>query len=398
MSIVSKQVDGYLARSSMIRRMFDAGIELKKIHGNDAVCDFSLGNPDLPAPVAVKNKLAELAEQALEPNKFGYMPNAGFPWAREALAGYLGKEQNVSLAASEVVITVGAAGGINVLLRAIMDPGDELLAFSPYFVEYGFYAENSGGSFRTIPTAPDFGPDMAALEKALTPSVRAVIINSPNNPTGRIYTRAELQAICDLLAAKSREFGRPIFLLSDEPYRYLVYDGEEVPPVLPLYEYAVVVGSFSKTLGLAGERIGYLAFAPQMPDLEKLVNACVLTNRILGFVNPPVVGQHLMVAGLGSQVDVSIYDARRKAMAEVLDNAGIEYVMPKGAFYFFPKVPAGANGDDKLFVQKLVDELVLVVPGSGFGCPGHFRMTFCMDESVIRRAMEPFARAVKAFS
>ena len=397
MSIVSKQVDGYLARSSMIRRMFDAGIELKKIHGNDAVCDFSLGNPDLPAPVAVKNKLAELDEQALEPNKFGYMPNAGFPWAREALAGYLGKEQNVSLAASEVVITVGAAGGINVLLRAIMDPGDELLAFSPYFVEYGFYAENSGGSFRTIPTALDFGPDMAALKEALTPSVRAVIINSPNNPTGRIYTPSELQGICDLLAAKSREFGRPIFLLSDEPYRYLVYDGEEVPPVLPLYEYAVVVGSFSKTLGLAGERIGYLAFAPQMPGLEKLVNACVLTNRILGFVNPPVVGQHLMVAGLGSQVDVSVYDARRKAMAEVLDNAGIEYMMPKGAFYFFPKVPAGANGDDKLFVQKLVDELVLVVPGSGFGCPGHFRMTFCMDVSVIRRAMEPFARAVKAF-
>lgn len=397
MPVVSKQVEDYLSRASMIRRMFDAGIELKKQHGENSVCDFSLGNPDLPAPPAVKQKLAELAEQALEPNKFGYMPNAGFPWARAALAEYLAKEQEVGLASDHVVITVGAAGGINVLLRAIMNPGDELLSFSPYFVEYGFYAENSGGKFRTVPAAADFGPDLAALEQAITPSVRALIINSPNNPTGRIYTRAELQGIADLLAAKSREFGRPIFLLSDEPYRYLIYDGAEVSPVLPLYEYTVVVGSFSKTLGLAGERIGYLAFAPQMPELDTLVNACILTNRILGFVNPPVVGQHLMVAGLGSQVDVSVYNARRKAMAEVLDNAGIEYIMPKGAFYFFPKVPHGTDGDDKLFVQRLVDELVLVVPGSGFGLPRHFRMTFCMDEAIIRRSKEPFARAVAAF-
>lgn len=397
MSVVSTQVGDYLSRASMIRRMFDAGIELKKLHGEDKVCDFSLGNPDLPAPAAVQAELYQLAERALEPNCFGYMPNAGFPWARERLAEFLSQEQTCALSAKNVIITVGAAGGINVLLRAIMNPGDELLAFSPYFVEYGFYAENSGGRFRTIPAGPGFRPDLAALERALTPTVRAIIINSPNNPTGVIYSREELEGITRLLAAKSAEYGRPIFLISDEPYRYLIYDGAQVPPVLPLYEYAVVVGSFSKTLGIAGERVGYLAFAPQMPALDTLLNACILTNRILGFVNPPVIGQYLMYAALGSQVDVSIYDARRKAMAEVLDNAGIKYQMPKGAFYFFPEVPVGANGDDKAFVQKLVEELVLVVPGSGFGCPGHFRMTFCMDEAIIRRSAAGFVKAVAAF-
>lgn len=397
MSVVSTQVGDYLSRASMIRRMFDAGIELKKLHGEDKVCDFSLGNPDLPAPAAVQTELYQLAERALEPNCFGYMPNAGFPWARERLAEFLSQEQTCTLSARNVIITVGAAGGINVLLRAIMNPGDELLAFSPYFVEYGFYAENSGGRFRTIPAGPGFRPDLAALERALTPTVRAIIINSPNNPTGVIYSREELEGITRLLAAKSAEYGRPIFLISDEPYRYLIYDGAQVPPVLPLYEYAVVVGSFSKTLGIAGERVGYLAFAPQMPALDTLLNACILTNRILGFVNPPVIGQYLMSAALGSQVDVSIYDARRKAMAEVLDNAGIKYQMPKGAFYFFPEVPVGANGDDKAFVQKLVEELVLVVPGSGFGCPGHFRMTFCMDEAIIRRSAAGFVKAVAAF-
>ncbi|MBQ4133260.1 MAG: pyridoxal phosphate-dependent aminotransferase [Desulfovibrionaceae bacterium] len=397
MSVVSGQIADYLGRASMIRRMFDAGIELKKIHGADKVCDFSLGNPDLPAPTAVQTRLYELAGQALEPNQFGYMPNAGFPWLREQLAEFLSDEQQIPLGAQNVIVTVGAAGGINVLLRAIMEPGDELLAFSPYFVEYGFYAENSGGRFRTIPAAPGFSPDIAGLEQAITPSVRALIINSPNNPTGVIYSHEELEGIAALLSRKSREYGRPIFLISDEPYRYLTYDGAQVPPVLPLYEYAVVVGSFSKTLGLAGERVGYLAFAPQMPDSDTLLNACILTNRILGFVNPPVIGQHLVSAALGSQVDVSVYAARRKAMAEVLDNAGIKYQMPKGAFYFFPEVPAGAGGDDKAFAQKLVEELVLVVPGSGFGCPGHFRMTFCMDETVIRRSADGFVRAVEAF-
>ena len=397
MSVVSRQINDYLSRASMIRRMFDQGLELKRLHGEDKVCDFSLGNPDLPAPPAVKQKLADLAEHALEPNMFGYMPNAGFPWAREKLAEYLSKEQQMRLDMGNVVITVGAAGAINVLLRAIMEPGDELLSFSPYFVEYGFYAENAGGRFRTVPTRPDFTPDLAALEAAITPTVRALIINSPNNPTGVIYNEAEVEAIANLLAKKSAEYGRPIFLLSDEPYRYLTYDGAKVAPVLPVYEYAVVVGSFSKTLGLAGERVGYLAFSPDLPNLETLLNACILTNRILGFVNPPVIGQYLMAAALGSQVDVSIYDARRKAMAAVLDNAGIEYQMPKGAFYFFPKVPAGANGDDKAFVARLVDELILAVPGSGFGCPGHFRMTFCMDEAIIRRAADGFARAAADF-
>lgn len=395
MSIVSKQIEGYLSRASMIRRMFDAGIQLKKKHGADAVCDFSLGNPDLPAPAAVKEKLKELAEHADEPSIFGYMPNAGFPWAREALAAHLSREQNISLSAEDVIITSGAAGAINALFRAVLAPGDIVLTISPYFVEYGFYTEHSGAIFKTVnANQDDFTPDMDALEKAFEPNVRAVIINSPNNPTGQVYTPAQMQDIANLLAKKSSEYGRPIFLVSDEPYRFLTYDNVKVPPVLPLYEYAVVVGSFSKSLGLAGERVGYMALNPNMPDKQTLANACILTNRILGFVNPPVIGQHLMAAALDSQVDVSIYAARRNAMAQVLDEAGIEYLMPKGAFYFFPKAP---GGDDKAFVQALVDELVLVVPGSGFGCPGHFRMTFCVDEKIIKRSANGFIKAVKKF-
>ena len=394
MSVVSEQMQAYLGRSSMIRRMFEQGIALKKEHGENAVCDFSLGNPDLPSPLTIKTKLAELATHATEPGIFGYMPNGGYPWAREALAKQLGSEQQSPISSEDVLITCGAAGAINVFFRAVLNPGDEVLAIAPYFVEYGFYAENNGGCFRAVNAAPDFSPDIQALEAAFTPSVRALIVNSPNNPTGQVYTREQMQSLAALLARKSKEYGRPIYLVSDEPYRFLTYDGCKVEPVLPLYEYAVVVGSFSKSLGLAGERVGYLALAPQMPDKQTLMGACTLTNRILGFVNPPVIGQHLMVAGLGSEVDTSIYARRRNKMAAVLDGAGIEYLMPKGAFYFFPKAP---GGDDQAFVKSLVDELILTVPGTGFGCPGHIRMTFCVDEKIIERSAQGFIRAAEKY-
>lgn len=394
MSLISKQMEGYLGRASMIRRMFEQGIALKKEHGEDAVCDFSLGNPDLPSPASIKTKLADLAKHADEPGIFGYMPNGGYPWVREALAKYLAAEQQSPVGPEDVLITCGAAGAINALFRAVLNPGDEVLAIAPYFVEYGFYTENSGGCFRAVNSAPDFTPDMDALEAAFTPSVRALIVNSPNNPTGQVYTRQQMQAIAALLGRKSKEYGRPIYLVSDEPYRFLTYDGVKVEPVLPLYEYTVAVGSFSKSLGLAGERVGYLAIAPQMPDKQTLINACTLTNRILGFVNPPVIGQHLMAAGLGSEVDTGIYARRRDKMAAVLDGAGIEYIMPKGAFYFFPKAP---GGDDQAFVKSLVDELILAVPGTGFGCPGHFRMTFCVDEKIIDRSAQGFIRAANKY-
>ena len=323
------------------------------------------------------------------------MSNAGFPWARAQLAAYLSRDWGLPLHAGQVLLSCGAAGGLNAFLRAVLNPGEEVLTFAPYFVEYGFYVANHGGTLRTVMSKADtFAPDLEALEAAITPKTRVVLINSPHNPTGVIYSRDEIQALCDLLDRKTRELGKPIWLLSDEPYRFLAYDGAEVPTPLAFYRYSVAVSSFSKNMSLPGERLGYVVISPLLREHEELMAALTLTNRILGFVNPPVVGQYIMKAALGSEVDVSIYAARRKAMAEVLTNAGYEFLMPAGAFYFFPKAP---GGDDVAFVNRLLEERVLAVPGSGFGYPGHFRLAFCVDESVIRHAADGFAAARAAF-
>ncbi|MBO6170934.1 MAG: pyridoxal phosphate-dependent aminotransferase [Desulfovibrio sp.] len=391
MSILADSVAGYMQNASWIRRMFEAGGQLKARYGADKVYDFSLGNPDLPAPPAVANGLREFAAHAEEPFAFGYMPNGGFAWAREKLAAHLSKEQGVPLAADAVILGCGAAGMFNAFLRAVINPGEEMLGIAPYFVEYGFYVANHGGTFRAVMSKPDtFAPDIAALEEAIGPRTRVLLINSPNNPTGAVYSRKELQAIASLLETKSQQYGRPIWLVADEPYRFLAYDGAEVPSVLPLYPYAVVISSFSKNLSLPGERVGYAAVSPLLDEKDELMAALALTNRILGFVNPPVVGQHIMAAALGSQVALEVYAARRKAMAEVLSDAGYEFHMPAGAFYFFPKAP---GGDDVAFVNALLEERVLAVPGSGFGCPGYFRLAFCVEEKVIRNAAEGFAKA-----
>lgn len=392
MNLVSTRVADQLQNGSWIRRMFEAGAALKKEFGDDAVCDFSLGNPDLPAPAAIGRGLRAMAECANEAYAFGYMPNAGFTWAREKLAAHLSREQGLPLTGNDVLLTCGAAGGLNVIFRTVLEPGDEVLAIAPYFVEYGFYVGNHGGVLKAVPSVSGtFSPDFAALEAAIGPRTRALIINSPNNPTGQVYTGDELAALASLLARKSAEHGRPIYLVSDEPYRFLTYDGVVVPPVLPLYPHTILASSFSKNLALAGERIGYLALSPMLEGREQLMAGLILANRVLGFVNPPVIGQHLMSAALGSQVDINIYANRRDAMAEVLRDAGYEFMLPKGAFYFFPKAP---GGDDVAFVNgPLLREKILAVPGSGFAGPGHFRLTLCVDETVIRRAAAGLKKA-----
>lgn len=396
MQLLSQAVHGYLANSSMIRRMFEAGIELRKKYGPENVYDFSLGNPDLPAPAEVVEGLKAFAKTADQPFAFGYTPNAGAPFAREALAAWLSKDQGVHLEASDVIISVGAASALNAVFKAIFNPGEELLTFAPYFVEYGFYVSNHGGVLKTVPSKKDtFAPDTAALEKAISAKTRAVLINSPHNPTGAVYTEDEIKEICALLERKSKEYDHPIWLISDEPYRFLAYDGITVPSVLPLYQYAICVSSFSKNLSLPGERVGYAAVSPLLENRDELMAALTLTNRILGYVNAPIIGQHIMVAALGASVDVDIYTKRRNAMAEVLTDAGYEFFMPKGAFYFFPKAP---GGDDKAFIEQLTKECVLGVPGSGFGCPGYFRLAFCVDEKVIRGSAKGFANARKKFA
>lgn len=392
MQLLSTQIESFQASSSWIRRMFEAGMELKKRHGVENICDFSLGNPDLSPPAAVIDAFPQLASQVSRPAGLGYMPNGGYPEARSALASYLSTEQQVSLLPEHVLLTCGAAGAINVFFRAVITPGEEILCPAPYFVEYGFYASNFGGVLCPVPSHPDgFHLDLAAFERAITAKTRAVIINSPNNPSGVIYSEEELRALVDILERATARHGRPIFLLSDEPYRFLAFDDAVVPAVLPLYQYAVVLGSFSKNLALAGERIGYIAVQPEMPGVETLLSGLTLTNRILGFVNAPSLGQRLMMSALGSTAEVSIYASRRQQMARVLQEAGIEYSLPDGTFYFFPKVPGTIS--DVEFVQLLAEERILAVPGSGFGYPGYFRLALCVDERFIIQSQAGFTRA-----
>lgn len=391
MPILAERVSDYLQNASWIRRMFELGASLKAEYGADKVYDFSLGNPDLPAPAAVASALRDLADEAGQPFTFGYMPNGGFPWLREKLAAALSSEHGIQLTGSDVILTCGAAGGINAFLRAVLNPGEDVITFAPFFVEYGFYCENHGGHLKVVPAQEGtFAPNIDALEKAITPTTRAVLINSPHNPTGVIYSARDLTSIARLLENKSQEYGHPIWLISDEPYRFLTYDGARVPSVLPLYAFAIAISSISKNMSMPGERVGYIAVSPRLREKDELMAGLTLTNRILGYVNPPVIGQYILGAALGSHVDIGIYASRRKAMAEVLDQGGYEYVMPMGAFYFFPKAP---GGDDVAFVQKLLGQRILAVPGSGFGAPGYFRLAFCVDEKIIRNAAAGFAAA-----
>ena len=400
MQTVTNQIKQSMAGSSWIRKMFEKGIELKKQYGADAVCDFSLGNPDVPPPAKTKEVMEQLAAKAIEPLGLGYCPNAGIPAVREAMAGYIAAQQQTPVKAAQIVMTVGAAGALVSFFRAVIEPGDEVICPAPYFVEYGSYCGHFGGVLKAIASKPDegFRPDFEAMAAAITPKTRAFLVNSSNNPTGCIYAEEDLKRLAEIVnevnAARQAEFGeaaRPLYLLSDEPYRAFAYDGAVVPPVMPLTPYAIVLGSFSKTLSLAGERIGYVAIHPGMPDGETLVNAVTLTNRTLGFVNAPVIGQRLAAQLLDQTVDLEIYDRRRKLMAKVLTDAGVEFVMPKGAFYFFPKAP---GGDDLKFVDALQEELILVVPGRGFGMAGHVRLSCSVDEKIIARAAEGFKRAV----
>lgn len=395
MQLLSSQVESYLDRSSWIRKMFETGMELKKKYGEDAVCDFSLGNPDVPAPAAVGEGLKELSESAGKPFAFGYMPNFGYPTLREKLAATVSEEQGVKVEGTDLVVTCGAAGAINALYRAILEPGDQILCPAPFFVEYGFYAQNYGGELITAPSKPlTFELDLNAIENAITEKTRVLLINSPNNPTGVVYTQDELEGLAAILKKANEGRERPIFLVADEPYRFLAFDDVDVPSILPLYPYSVVVSSFSKNLSLAGERIGYALLNPEMPGKEQLLAGLVLTNRILGFVNAPAVGQKLLEKALGSRVDKSIYLERRNAMASVLDDAGYSYTMPKGAFYFFPEAP---GGDDVKFCAALQEEKILAVPGTGFGFPGYFRLAFCVGVDVIERSRDGFKKAISPF-
>jgi aspartate aminotransferase len=392
MKFVNDQIKNFLSNSSMIRKMFEAGIELKKKYGADKVYDFSLGNPDLPVPAAVQKSIENIAAHSLEPFAHGYMPNAGFPFVREKLAQKLSIEQSNEIPASNVIITCGAAGGLNVFFRTILEKDDEVIVPAPYFVEYGFYTANFGGKLIPVESKDfTFELDLEKLEAAFNEKTRAVIINSPHNPTGQIYTREEMTALGEIIKRKSAEFNHVIYLIADEPYRFLNYDGAEIPSVFDVCDNSVVIGSYSKTLSLAGERIGYIAVNPKIENAAELVNGLILSNRILGFVNAPAMAQRIIADCLDSEVDMNVYRTRRNLMADVLSEAGLEFTMPKGAFYFFVKSP---TEDEKIFVEVLTKHCVLAVPGSGFGKKGYVRFAFCVSEKVIENSRESIKAAV----
>ena len=390
--ILSDQIKGFMANSSFIRKMFENGIELKKKYGVENVFDFSLGNPDVAPPTRLKKVLHEIADDIEKPFSLGYMPNAGYPHVRDAVAEKISKEQNVEVPSKNLVLTCGAAGGMNALFRAVLNPGDEVVVPAPYFVEYGFYASNFGGKLIPVKTTEmTFDLDFDLLSAAINEKTRAFIVNSPNNPTGKVYTAETYQKLGELLRTKSAEYGRPIYLVSDEPYRFLHYAKESLPSVFNYYENSVVISSYSKSLSMAGARIGYIAINPKMVDHEELLQGVVMTNRILGFVNAPALAQKILPDSLYNEVETDIYHTRRDAMADVLDSCGIEYSMPEGAFYFFPKSPLA---DDKEFCAKLMEENILAVPGSGFGYPGYFRMAFCVNKETIEKSKAAFQRVM----
>ncbi len=392
MQMVASEIAAQVGKASWIRRMFETGAELKQRLGAERVYDFSLGNPDLPPPPAAAAALRDIASRLDQPLALGYPPNAGRPSLRATLARKLAAEQQLpELQAGHVLVTCGAAGALTAFFRAVLEPGDEVVCPSPYFVEYGFYCGHFGGILKPVPSSPPaFAPAVAELLEAIGPRTRVLLLNSPNNPTGCVYSAVELKALATRLDELNAQRERPIYLLADEPYRFLTYDGAVVPPVLPLSRFALVAGSFSKSLSLAGERIGYLCLNPSLPDGERLVEAVAMTMRTLGFVNAPVIGQMLAEAVLAEGVDLSVYAARRALLARVLREAGIAFTPPQGAFYFFPAAP---GGDDVAFVRRLLDERILAVPGTGFGCPGYFRLSFSVDAGVIERAARGFARA-----
>lgn len=388
----SEKVVGNLQKSSWIRAMFEEGVRLSKIYGADNVYDFSLGNPYAEPPEEVKESL----KKHILGNEKGlhrYMNNAGYPEVREKIARFLQEESGVKLAAENVVMTVGAAGGLNITLKSILNPGEEVIVFAPFFVEYTFYADNHGG--KTVIVPPDtttFEPDLAALEKALTPRTKAVIINNPNNPTGVIYSEAILKSIQEILAGKEKEYGTTIYVISDQPYAEIIYDGAKLPQILSIFDNAIIVNSFSKSLGLAGERIGYVAASSRIKDIDILLQALSFCNRTLGFVNAPGLFQKVVADALKAKVDVLDYRQKRDYLYTNLTQMGFECVKPQGAFYLFPKT---LIQDDVEFVKRAMKYNLLLVPGSGFGCPGYFRLSYCVTMDTIVKSIPAFEKLVK---
>ncbi len=392
---IAKKIKASISHSSMIRKMFEEGAVMKKKYGADKVYDFSLGNPNVEPPEKFKKELMNLAAKQIS-MKHGYAPNAGFAETRQAITAKINKTYGLRLNADHVIMSCGAAGALNVIFKTLLDPKDEVIVPIPYFVEYPFYIDNYGGVTKYVKTKSDFSLDIESIGNAINKKTKAVLINSPNNPTGKVYSRSNIQALSALLNKKSKALKKIIYLISDEPYNEIVYDNITVPSVLKTYPHSLVAYSYSKTLSLPGERIGYIAVNPNISEVNDevndLVSALILCTRILGFVHAPALMQRIVVALQDAAVDVKVYQKKRDMLCKGLAKAGYKFAKPEGAFYLFVKSPIP---DDVKFVKMLLKKNILVVPGSGFGGPGYFRIAYCVDDATIMNSMKGFEETIK---
>ncbi|MCL2152367.1 MAG: pyridoxal phosphate-dependent aminotransferase [Oscillospiraceae bacterium] len=387
--MISEKMKTLAKNNSVIRAMFEEGNRLASIHGRENVYDFSLGNPNFPAPEAVREAIIDIAAESDPVGLHGYMSNIGYPDVRQAIANSLNSKYATSFDENNIIMTVGAAGGLNVVLKTLLNPGDEVIAISPYFVEYGNYVSNFDGKLVVAPSdITNFQPDPETLRAAVTPKTKAIIINSPNNPTGVIYSDETIKQLAVVLADKERELGTSIYIISDEPYRELAYDGAEVPFLTKYYKNTIICYSWSKSLSLPGERIGYIAIPSEIDDYQLVFDSAGIATRILGFVNAPSLMQRVVARCLEEKTDIGAYDANRKILYNGLVDFGFEPVFPQGAFYMWLKTPC----EDKEFAAAAKKYNILIVPGASFACPGFVRLAYCVAKKTVEGALPGFKK------
>ncbi len=392
--MVSKKLVQMAHGNSAIRAMFEEGKEMAKKYGADKVYDFSIGNPNVPAPEAVKKAIYDILENEDPLMVHGYMSNSGYEDVREAVAQSLNRRFGTDFTSGNIIMTVGAAGGLNVAFKTILDPRDEVIVFAPYFVDYGNYVKNYDGNLVVVePTRADFQLDAEELEKHITPKTKAIIINSPHNPTGVIYSEDTIKSVAAVLEKKQKEYGTSIFIVSDEPYRELAYDGAEVPYITKYYRNTIVGYSWSKSLSLPGERIGYIVIPSEIDDYEMVFTAAGIVNRMMGFINAPSLMQRVVARCLDEKTDIAYYDTNRKLLYDGLTSLGYDCVKPQGAFYMWVKTPC----DDKEFVTAAKKYQILIVPGTSFAAPGYVRISYCVAAKTIENAMPGFKKLAEEY-